>query len=160
MNEIQIRFATPSDIDGILHFVHLLAAYEHMEDQVEATPEMYQQEIFENNRAEVLLALDEDGAPAGMALFFHSFSTWQGRNGIYLEDLFVLPERRGRGYGKALLRRLAQLTLERGGGRLEWSCLDWNRPSIDFYLSLGAKAQDEWTGYRLSGQALRALAEA
>ena len=93
-------------------------------------------------------------------LYFPSFSTWQGRNGIYLEDLFVLPERRGRGYGKALLRRLAQLTLERGGGRLEWSCLDWNRPSIDFYLSLGAKAQDEWTGYRLSGQALRALAEA
>ena len=160
MSKIKTRFAVPEDIDAILHFVHLLAAYEHMEDQVEATPEMYRREIFENNRAEVLLALDEADAPVGMALFFHSFSTWQGRHGIYLEDLFVLPDRRGRGYGKALLRRLAQLTLERGGGRLEWSCLDWNRPSIEFYLSLGAEAQDEWTRYRLSGGALKALAEA
>ena len=159
MKEIQVRFATPGDIDAILHFVRLLAAYEHMEDQVEATAEMYRREIFENNRAEVLLALDEEGGPAGMALFFHSFSTWQGRCGIYLEDLFVLPERRGRGYGRALLRRLARLTLERNGGRLEWSCLDWNRPSIDFYLSLGAQAQEEWTRYRLSGEALKALAE-
>ncbi len=153
-----IRFATPADIDTILRFVRLLAAYEHAEDQVTATPELLHQQIFEEHYAQVLLALDGEDHPVGMAVFFHSFSTWQGRNGIYLEDLFVLPEQRGRGYGKALLRRLAELTLELGGERLEWSCLDWNQPSIDFYRAMGAEPLEEWIRFRLSGPALNAMA--
>ena len=105
----------------------------------------------------MLFAL-EDGVPVGFALFFHNFSTFLGRAGIYLEDLFVKPAYRGRGYGKGLLRTLAEIAVERGCGRLEWSCLDWNRPSIDFYLSLGAKPLDDWTMYRVTGNTLRALA--
>ena len=101
----------------------------------------------------------EDGKEVGFALFFHNFSTFLGRAGIYLEDLFVMPEYRGHGHGKGLIRELARITVERGCGRLEWSCLDWNRPSIDFYLSLGAKPMDEWTIYRLTGEKLSAFAE-
>ena len=115
--------------------------------------ELLREWIFEKQKAEVLIA-SMDGEEVGFALFFHNFSTFLGRAGIYLEDLFVRPEYRGRGCGKALLKKLAQITVERGCGRLEWSCLDWNKPSIDFYLSLGAKPMDEWTTYRLTGETL------
>lgn len=123
-----------------------------------ATEELFSEWIFENRKAEVIFAC-ADGKDVGFALFFHNFSTFLGRAGIFLEDLFVLPEYRGKGYGKALLRKLAQITVERGCGRLEWACLDWNQPSIDFYLSAGAKPMDEWTTYRVTGDALKQLAE-
>jgi len=106
-----------------------------------------------------VLFAETEGKIVGFALFFHNFSTFLGRGGLYLEDLFVLPEYRGRGYGKALFRRLAQTALERGCGRMEWSCLDWNQPSIDFYLAMGARPMDEWTTYRLTGETLRRMAE-
>ncbi len=153
-----IRLAQPEDTDTILHFIRLLAEYEHLSDAVVATPELLREWIFEKKKAEVLLA-EMDAQPIGFALFFHNFSTFLGRAGIYLEDLFVLPAYRGMGCGKALLRRLAQLTLERGCGRLEWVCLDWNQPSIDFYLSLNAQPMRDWTIYRLSGDTLQAMAE-
>ncbi len=153
-----IRFATEGDCATILNFIQALADYERMSDQVVATEELLREWIFEKGKAEVLLACEGD-KEVGFALFFHNFSTFLGRAGINLEDLFVLPEYRGRGFGKALLRHLAQLTLARGCGRLEWSCLDWNRPSIDFYLSIHARPMEEWTGYRLTGETLRRLAE-
>ena len=153
-----IRFATEADCPLILGFVKALAAYEKMSDQVIATEELLHEWIFEKKKAEVLL-LSEDQKEVGFALFFHNFSTFLGRAGIYLEDLFVLPEYRGKGYGKALLKRLAQITVERNCGRLEWSCLDWNKPSIDFYLSLDAVPMDEWTVYRLTGDTLKKMAE-
>ena len=129
-----------------------------MSGDVVATEELLREWIFEKQKAEVLIAV-LDGEEVGFALFFHNFSTFLGRAGIYLEDLFVLPERRGQGVGKALLRRIAQIAVERGCGRLEWSCLDWNKPSIDFYLSLGATPMDEWTTYRLTGETLLRMAE-
>ncbi|HJB60237.1 MAG TPA: GNAT family N-acetyltransferase, partial [Candidatus Ruminococcus gallistercoris] len=138
-------------------FIRALAAYEKMEDQVIADETLLETWIFEKRKAEVLLAF-EGGTPVGFALFFHNFSTWLGRAGIYLEDLFVLPEYRGRGYGKLLLKRLARIAVQRGCGRLEWACLDWNEPSIAFYKSVGATALDEWTTYRVTGDALLALA--
>ncbi len=155
---INIRFAQPGDEGTILGFIHGLAEYENMVADVVATEELLREWIFEKQKAEVLFA-EMDGKEVGIALFFHNFSTFLGRAGIYLEDLFVLPEYRGKGCGTALLKRLAQITVERGCGRLEWSCLDWNRPSIDFYLSLGAKPMDEWTVYRLTGETLKAMAE-
>ena len=153
-----IRFAERNDTPTILRFIRALAEYEHMADQVVATEALLEDWIFDRRKAEVLFVLEE-GEPVGFALFFHNFSTFLGRAGIYLEDLFVLPDRRGRGYGKALLQRLAALTLERDCGRLEWACLDWNRPSIDFYRSLGAEPMSDWTVYRLTGDTLAALAK-
>ncbi len=129
-----------------------------MSDQVVATEELLQEWIFEKKKAEVLF-ICEDTKEVGFALFFHNFSTFLGRTGIYLEDLFVLPEYRSKGYGKALLKRLAQITVERGCGRLEWACLDWNQPSIDFYRSLGAVSMNEWTTYRLTGETLLEMAK-
>ncbi len=123
-----------------------------------ATEELLREWIFEKKNAEVIFAL-VDGKEAGFALFFHNFSTFLGRAGIYLEDLFVLPEYRGMGCGKGLLRQLARITVDRGCGRLEWCCLDWNQPSIDFYLSLGAVPMDDWTLYRVTGDTLTELAE-
>lgn len=159
MKEIfEIRFAEEKDVPVILNFIKELAIYEHMLEDVVATEELLKEWIFEKKKAEVLLA-ETEGKAVGFALFFHNFSTFLGRAGIYLEDLFVLPEYRGKGYGKALLEKLAQITVERGCGRLEWSCLDWNQPSIDFYLSLGAKPMDEWTVYRLTGETLEKMAE-
>ena len=158
MRSVSIRSAVEEDVPVILSFIRQLAEYEHMSDQVVATEDLLREWIFRRRKAEVLLLL-EDGAPAGFALFFHNFSTFLGRAGVYLEDLFVLPERRGRGYGKALLKKLAAVAVERDCGRLEWSCLDWNRPSIDFYLSLGAAPMDEWTVYRAAGRTLAELAE-
>lgn len=142
MDHLTIRYAQESDIPKILYFIKELAIYENMLDDVVATKDLLREWIFEKQKAEVLLA-EEDGIPVGFALFFHNFSTFLGRAGIYLEDLFVMPEHRGKGYGKALLRRLAQITMERGCGRLEWACLNWNKPSIDFYLSLDATPMDQ-----------------
>lgn len=159
MEHLTIRYAQESDIPQILHFIRELAAYENMLDDVVATEGLLREWIFEKQKAEVILAL-ENGESVGFALFFHNFSTFLGRAGIYLEDLFVKPEHRGKGYGKALLQKLAQITMERGCGRLEWSCLDWNKPSIDFYLSLDATPMDQWTVYRLTGDTLRRTAEA
>ena len=128
---MDFRFANENDCGLILAFIRLLADYEKMADQVVATEDLLREWIFEKKKAEVLFVC-EDGREVGFALFFHNFSTFLGRAGIYLEDLFVLPEYRGKGYGKALLKKLAQITIERGCGRLEWWCLDWNQPSIDF----------------------------
>lgn len=152
------RQATEGDEATILHFIQQLADYERMSDDVVATPELLHEWLFEKKVAEVIFAV-ADGQEVGMALFFHSFSTFLGRGGIYLEDLFVLPEQRGKGYGKGLLIELAKLAKQRGCGRLEWCCLNWNRPSIDFYLSLQAIPMDEWTTYRLTGDALTELAQ-
>lgn len=152
------RFAGPDDCSLILSFIRGLAEYEKMTDQVVATDELLREWIFEKKKAEVLFACDGE-KEVGFALFFHNFSTFLGRAGIYLEDLFILPEYRGKGFGKALLKRLAGITVERGCGRLEWACLDWNKPSIDFYHSLGAATMDEWTTYRLTGDALREAAK-
>ena len=154
---MEFRFATEKDCTLILAFIQELASYEKMTDQVVATEDLLHEWIFEKQKAEVLFVL-EDGKEVGFALFFHNFSTFLGRAGLYLEDLFVLPEYRGRGYGKALLRKLGAIAVERGCGRLEWSCLDWNRPSIDFYRSLGAVPMEAWTTYRVSGETLQALA--
>ena len=156
MAELSFRFAVREDTPLILSFIRALAAYEQMADQVIATEELLAEQLFDRGNAEVLFAL-EDGKEVGFALFVHNFSTFLGRAGLYLEDLYVLPEHRGRGYGKALLRQLARIARERGYGRMEWWCLDWNRPSIDFYLSLGAEPMRDWTVYRLSGATLEAL---
>lgn len=150
---LTFRAATEHDCGLILDFIKRLAEYEKMLDDVVATEDILHEWLFEKKKAEIIFAL-HDGKEVGFALFFHNFSTFLGRAGIYLEDLFVLPEYRGKGYGKALLQRLATITVERGCGRLEWSCLDWNKPSIDFYLSLGATPMDGWTVYRLTGEAL------
>ena len=147
------RYANENDVKLILMFIKELAEYEKMSDDVIATEALLKEWIFEKKKAEVIFALEGE-KEVGIALFFHNFSTFLGRAGIYLEDLFVLKEYRGKGYGKALLKRLAQIAVERGCGRLEWSCLDWNKPSIDFYLSLGAKKMDEWTVYRMAGNEL------
>jgi len=151
------RFAERKDVPTILSFIKALAEYEEMSDQVVATPELLEEWIFDLKKAEVLFVL-HDGKEVGFALFFHNFSTFLGRAGIYLEDLFVLPEYRGMGYGKGLLRKLAAIAVERGCGRLEWWCLNWNRPSIDFYLSLHAEPMKDWTVYRLTGETLQNLA--
>ena len=149
----QFRNATQNDCALILEFIKGLAEYEKMSDDVVATEDLLRECIFEKQKAEVIFAL-EDGREVGFALFFHNFSTFLGRAGLYLEDLFVLPEYRKRGHGKALILELARIANECGCGRMEWSCLDWNQPSIDFYLSLGAKPMNEWTTYRLSGDDL------
>lgn len=154
----QFRFATRDDCALILIFIRELAAYEKMLDEVVATEELLEEWLFDKQKAEVVFALEDD-REVGFALFFHNFSTFLGRAGIYLEDLYVLPEYRGKGYGKGLLKKLAQIAVERGCGRLEWWCLDWNRPSIDFYLALGAEPMSDWTTYRITGNTLIELAE-
>lgn len=151
------HFAAPEDISEILAFVRALAEYENLLDEVVATEEVLREWIFEKRRAEVLF-LRDGGRNVGFALFFHNFSTFLGRGGIYLEDLFVLPECRGAGHGKAILKELARIAVERGCGRLEWACLDWNAPSIRFYRALGAVPLDDWTIFRVDGGALAALA--
>ena len=155
---VTFRPARPGDEGLILRFIRLLAEYEHMQDQVVASEALLTEWLFEKGKAEVIFAV-AGGQEVGIALFFHSFSTFLGRAGLYLEDLFVLKEYRGRGYGKALLRELARIALERGCGRLEWACLDWNRPSSDFYLSVHAQPMEEWTTYRLTGKTLEDMAK-
>ena len=158
MENCMFRFAEEKDVSLILYFIKELAKYEEMLDEVVATEENLKEWIFDKKKAEVIFAL-EDGVEVGFALFFHNFSTFLGRSGVYLEDLYVKPEFRGKGYGKALLKKLAQIAVERGCGRLEWWCLDWNKPSIDFYLSLGAVPMKDWTVYRITGKTLNELAE-
>lgn len=158
MEKLDFRSAQPGDEAKILFYIRQLADYEHLLGEVVATEEILREWIFEKKKAEVIFPVI-GGKEIGFALFFYNFSTFQGRAGIYLEDLYIMPEYRGKGYGKAVLKKLAAVTVERGCGRLEWSCLDWNRPSIDFYLSLGAEAMDEWTKYRLSGKTLEEMAK-
>jgi GNAT superfamily N-acetyltransferase len=155
---LSLRLALPADVPLILHFIRGLAEYERLSDSVVASEALLTETLFgARPYAEVIIA-EWDGAPAGFALFFHNYSTFLARPGIYLEDLFVDPAHRGRGIGKALLVRLAQLAVERNCGRLEWSVLDWNEPAIGFYRSLGAIAMDEWTTNRVTGEALEKLA--
>lgn len=156
---MNIRFSTERDVSKILFFIKELAEYEKMSDEVVATEDMLRKELFEKKNAEVIFALDDNENEVGFALFFTTFSTFLGRPGIHLEDLYVLPEARGHGYGKALLKHLARLCVERGCGRLEWTCLNWNTPSLDFYRALGAETMDEWTSLRVSGETLPKLAE-
>ena len=155
---LEIRAATEEDVPLILHFIRALAEYERLLPKVVADEQKVRATLFGNPRfAEVILA-EEDGTPAGFALFFHNYSTFLAAPGIYLEDLFVEPQYRGRGYGKALLMRLARIAKERQCGRLEWAVLDWNQSSIDFYRALGAAGLDDWRIFRLTGDALDALA--
>ena len=159
MPNCTFRPAVPGDEELILSFIRALADYEHMSGQVVATPEILREWIFEKKTAEVIFA-EVEGKAVGYALFFHNFSTFLGRAGIYLEDLFVLPEARGRSFGKGLLQELARITVERGCGRLEWACLDWNQPSIDFYTKkMRAVPMDGWTVYRLTGETLEEAAQ-
>ncbi len=153
---MEIRYAERKDIPLILQFIRELADYEHMLDDVVADSATLEKWIFDKEKAEVIFAL-EDGIEVGFALFFHNFSTFLGKAGIYLEDLYVRREYRGKGYGKRLLTELARIAIERGCGRLEWWCLDWNRQSIDFYRSMGAESMDDWTVYRISGKTLKEL---
>jgi len=156
---LEIREANESDVPQIQKFIRDLANYEKLEHLVVATEAQLRETLFGSSPyAEVIIA-EEDGAPAGFALFFHNYSTFLAQPGIYLEDLFVKPEYRGRGYGKALLARLAQIARERNCGRIEWAVLDWNEPSIAFYKSLGARRMDEWHTFRLTGDELESLAK-
>ena len=158
MINMEFVFADRSDTEEILYFIKELAAYEQMLDEVVADTQTLEHWLFDEKKAEVIFAV-QDGVKVGFALFFHNFSTFLGRAGIYLEDLFVKPEYRGMGYGKALLTQLARIAVNRGCGRLEWWCLDWNKPSIDFYKSMGAVPMDDWTVYRIAGDTLTKLAQ-
>jgi GNAT superfamily N-acetyltransferase len=153
-----IRPARPDDAETLVALIRELAAYEKLEDQARAAPEALRRDLFGPRPFAEALVAEVDGGPAGFALFFHNYSTFRGQPGLYLEDLFVRPEHRGLGIGKALLASLARIAVERGCGRLEWSVLDWNEPSIGFYRSLGARPMDEWTIYRLDDEPLARLA--
>lgn len=157
-SNLTFRNAERKDTALILQFIKELADYEKMLDEVVADETTLETWIFDKQKAEVIFAV-EDGKEVGFALFFHNFSTFLGRAGIYLEDLYVKPEYRGKGYGKAILKKLASIAVERGCGRLEWWCLDWNKPSIDFYLSLGAEPMSDWTVYCIAGDTLKQLAD-
>ena len=153
-----IRYAGEEDTKLILHFIRELAEYEKRLDDVVATEELLHEWLFVHHKAEVIIG-EFQGEPIGFALFFHNFSTFLGRAGIYLEDLYIQPEYRGRGMGKTMLLYLTKIAVDRGCGRVDWSCLDWNTPAIDFYISLGAEDLSEWTGYRVSGDTLDELAK-
>lgn len=152
------RYANRQDVPLVLRFIKELADYEEMLSEVIADEATLEEWLFDKEKAEVIFALEGE-KEVGFALFFHNFSTFLGRAGIYLEDLYVSPAYRGRGYGKGLLRQLAKIAAQRGCGRLEWWCLDWNRPSIDFYLSMGAEPMSDWTVYRIAGDTLQQLAK-
>ena len=156
-NKLTFRYAERKDVPLILQFIKDLAEYEKMLDEVVADEATLEEWIFDQKKAEVIFSMEE-GKEVGFALFFHNFSTFLGRAGLYLEDLFVQPEHRGKGYGKRILQKLASIAVERKCGRLEWWCLDWNQPSIDFYLSLGAEPMSDWTVYRIAGDTLQNLA--
>lgn len=158
--DVPIREATPADVPDILAMIHELADYEKAPHEVVATPGLLRDALFGADPAVyALMAEDEEtGAVVGFALWFRNFSTWLGRHGVYLEDLYVRPSHRGHGYGKALLQELARIAVERGYGRFEWWVLDWNAPAIDFYRSINAVPMDEWTVYRLTGDSLGRLA--
>ena len=154
---LEIRFATPGDVPLILSFIKELAEYEKSTEEITASEEQLQRTLFGEKRAEVLIA-EAGGVPAGFALFFHNYSTSLGKAGLYLEDLYVRPPWRGRGTGKALLSRLAQLVRERDCGRLEWACMNWNEPAIGFYRSLGARSQDDLMVFHLGEEDVKKLA--
>ncbi|MDD2216836.1 MAG: GNAT family N-acetyltransferase [Eubacteriales bacterium] len=160
MNKQQLTFrnSVREDVPLILKFIKELASYEKLSHEVVATEELLEEWIFEKEKAEVIFAV-YDGKEVGFALFFHNFSTFLGRAGIYLEDLYIYPEHRGLGYGKQLLKHLAGIAVERGCGRLEWWCLNWNKPAIEFYRSIGSESMSEWTVYRLSGETLEDMAK-
>ena len=155
-NNVMIRKAERQDVSLLLEFIKGIAKYEKMENEVVATPDVLEQEMFDEHKAEAVFAV-VDGREVGFALYFYNFSTFIGHSGLYLEDLFVWPEDRGKGYGKALLLHLVKIAREHHCGRMEWSCLNWIQPSIDFYLSLGAVPMKEWTVYRLDAAALERL---
>lgn len=154
-----IRFATRDDLSLIMELIHGLAEYEKLADKVTATPELIGHALFSDRPLAECLIAESEGIAIGFAIFFHNFSTFLGQPGVYLEDLFVIPECRGRGIGKALLSRLAAIALERGCGRMEWAVLDWNEPAIKFYRGLGANTLDDWRVCRLVGESLTDLAE-
>ena len=156
--DITFRRAERKDTGLILQFIKELAAYEKLLHEVVAEEKVLEEWLFDKKAAQVIFAV-KGGEEVGFALYFHNFSTFLGRAGIYLEDLYVKPAFRGQGCGKAILRELARIAVEEGCGRLEWSCLDWNQPSIGFYLSLGAKPMSDWTVYRIDGEKLKRFAE-
>ena len=155
---VTLRLATRDDVPLILTFIRELALYEREPDAVQTDEAMLAANLFGTKPGAEVVIAEADGQPAGFALFFHNFSTWLGRRGLYLEDLFVRPEFRGRGVGQVLMAYLAKLAVERGCGRFEWAVLDWNTPAIEFYRRLGANGMDEWTVHRVTGEALQALA--
>jgi GNAT superfamily N-acetyltransferase len=158
-SDFEIRRAFIEDVPVILELIRDLATYERAPNEVSATEEQLVDVLFgEKPAAEVLLAFEKD-TPVGFAVFFHNFSTWLGRPGLYLEDLFVKPEKRGKGYGRALLVELAKIARDRGCGRMEWAVLDWNEPAIKFYRALGAKSMEEWTVFRLTRDGISELAK-
>lgn len=159
MNQLSIRQATVADATLILHFIRELAIYEKAEHEVLATEDTIKKTVFASGSHVNALICEQDGQPVGMAIYFYNYSTWLAKSGLYLEDLYVSPEHRGKGAGKLLLKKMAQIALLNDCGRFEWSCLDWNKPSRDFYQSIGAQSQDEWVGYRMSGQTLIDFAE-
>jgi len=160
MSDMHIRPGVEEDIPAILALIHALAEYEKARpDEVPVSQAVLRESLFGARPAAEALLADVDGETVGLALFFHNFSTWQGRRGLYLEDLFVRPAMRGRGVGKALLRELARIAVARGCARMEWAVLDWNTPSIEFYKNLGAVPMDEWTIFRLTAPAIARLAE-
>lgn len=154
MKDFNIRFALPTDSQLILDFIKGIADYENMSDEVEGTAEDILTTIFEERCAEVLIG-EEKGVPVGFALFFHNYSTFKAKKGLYLEDLYILPEKRGKGYGTEFFKRLISIARDRNCGRMEWACLDWNEPSIAFYKSMGAAPMDTWTTYRLNEEQLK-----
>jgi GNAT superfamily N-acetyltransferase len=157
--DFAIRVATAEDVPTILALIRDLAEYERAPNEVVATKANLEEALFGARPAAEVLLGEEAGEPVAFALFFHNFSTWMGRRGLYLEDLFVRPDVRGRGYGRALLVRLAQIAAERGCGRMEWAVLDWNEPAIEFYRKLGARPNEEWTIFRLTGEGIANLAQ-
>jgi len=159
MPDLQIRAAERADVPLILRFVRELAIYEKALDEVVATEATVEQSLFDDGARAFAFICEDAGDPVGFAVCFYSYSTWLARNGLYLEDLYVTPQARGRGAGKALLQYLARLAVDQGCGRFEWSVLDWNTPAIDFYESVGARRQSEWTTYRLAGDALTRFAQ-
>ncbi len=158
MQKTIIRKATVDDASLILRFIKELARYEKAENEVLATEKHIRESLFNSTSTAHALICEKSNRPVGFAIYFFNYSTWLGKHGLYLEDLYIMPSERGNGTGKRLLKYLAQIAVQRGCGRFEWSVLDWNEPAINFYKSLGAKAQNEWIGYRLSGQALIDLA--
>ena len=159
MSDLQIRAATIDDAPQIMQFIIELAEYEKARDEVKASVEDIEQSLFSDSATVKALICELDGRAIGFAVYFYNYSTWLGRNGIYLEDLYITPSSRGSGAGKKLLKYLAKKAVDEGCGRLEWIVLDWNTPAIEFYESFGAKAQNEWVDYRLAGDALKAFAE-
>ena len=159
MTDISIRPATSADVPLIIRFIRELADYEKAPEEAVATEQQLEQALFCDSPRVYSVICEVDGNPAGFALYFYNFSTWLGRHGLFLEDLYVTPDQRGAGAGKALLKHLARLAVQEGCGRFEWNVLDWNKPAIDFYEAFGAQPQSEWIGYRLAGEALSAFAE-